>query len=889
MYSTTYEYLCEYDKSLDNFKSYQLKFDNNILKEGYHIIHSNSATSELIMRIENNLYKYNTKTKKLKILSDDQTSGASFLFIESVNNTNSILIACPWLYKTGFEIWYERSDSKWTKSFISLQNCHSTYDAFTVSQAIHNNGIIWLITDKGLIEYYYGEDCLREIYTFQNKEIVFNHGQLIDNKIIITTENEGLLIFDIQMKRYVSKETTDSQRLKLKSNRPIEIHLDSSEYIWLSHRAIGIDKYHKTELFNSISLPNSKSIYHLKLLNNKILAFNYNGKICKINPKSEAFLNQEYTLVQLNNKDITDFEVVNNGDLFISTYSSIIQLNKSVEDYSRVLNLDENQIFDIATDGNKLIIAAGGKIYSISSNSKFEKEIVSEKLNNSVRHIGLINNHTKIYFLSSSGIYIENQQTDTILNINDYPNCIYQDTYNKQFIVGTKRGLYSIDSLFNFKQILSTVYELGESDVYQIIEYKNNLYISCSQGIYQYDLIKKKLSRLNLEYLKNEYKKSILVHDEDIYVTQENVLYQVSLEYFNIKSISNLIAKVTSINGSSYSNISLRNKKLKLDSKENNLEFSFSIEGNRKQKNAFIEYKLEPGQNSWVTSQISNTISFTNLKPNTYNFKARGIEDNCSKTKLYKFSFTISPPYHQTWWFRSLIALSLLGVGFGFNYFRTRQQLKEKQIELDRQKSLQDQRNRMSRDLHDEMGSGLTKIKYLTKSVTSPEEKETSKQIDNLATNLIGNMRELLWSLDEGYDSSSSLFVKIREISNQYRKSSDLNIKTLKDTDFQNLQISGLVRRNTVLIVKECLTNVLKHANATKVLIKAQSTDKNLIITIVDNGIGFNTLNTNKSGQYGLNSIRRRIKDLNGTVQIDSNSNGTTILLSVPHLGLLLK
>jgi len=191
---------------------------------------------------------------------------------------------------------------------------------------------------------------------------------------------------------------------------------------------------------------------------------------------------------------------------------------------------------------------------------------------------------------------------------------------------------------------------------------------------------------------------------------------------------------------------------------------------------------------------------------------------------------------------------------------------------LDRQEALQQQRNRMSQDLHDEMGSGLSAIKHLSATQSSTDK---DAQIESIATTLIRSMRDLLWSLDESNDTVHNLSVKIRQTANQMLRNSTIKHKVKVSLQDEEVVVSGQDRRNIILIVKEIFNNALKHSAATKIDIDIISEGSELIIHITDNGNGFD-INSPAKG-YGLKSIQKRLNDINGEHSINSSATGTSI------------
>ena len=144
---------------------------------------------------------------------------------------------------------------------------------------------------------------------------------------------------------------------------------------------------------------------------------------------------------------------------------------------------------------------------------------------------------------------------------------------------------------------------------------------------------------------------------------------------------------------------------------------------------------------------------------------------------------------------------------------------------------------------------------------------------------MIDKIGEIVWALNEKNDSLSDLLSYTRSYAVEYFSQHGIQCQIITPDDFPAILVSGEFRRNIYLVVKEVLHNIVKHAQATLVKIIIE-TDNKLMVTIQDNGIGFKSGNI-RPFSNGLINIKKRMTDIGGTVQIDSEK-GTTICLKVP-------
>jgi signal transduction histidine kinase len=204
--------------------------------------------------------------------------------------------------------------------------------------------------------------------------------------------------------------------------------------------------------------------------------------------------------------------------------------------------------------------------------------------------------------------------------------------------------------------------------------------------------------------------------------------------------------------------------------------------------------------------------------------------------------------------------------------------------ELQRKMELEKERTRIATDMHDDLGAGLSRIKFLSETIgikkqqQQPIEEDIIK-IREYAHEMIDKMGEIVWALNEKNDSLSDLLSYTRSYAVEYLSQNGIHCQIITPDDFPAIMVSGEFRRNIYLVVKEALHNIVKHAQATLVKINIEASKK-LIIKIQDDGIGFNSAET-RPYSNGLINIEKRMKDIGGTVHIES-TEGTIIYLHVP-------
>jgi signal transduction histidine kinase len=213
---------------------------------------------------------------------------------------------------------------------------------------------------------------------------------------------------------------------------------------------------------------------------------------------------------------------------------------------------------------------------------------------------------------------------------------------------------------------------------------------------------------------------------------------------------------------------------------------------------------------------------------------------------------------------------------------KTQNQLQEYEKEIAVYKAQQEERERISADMHDELGSGMTAIRLMSEIARNKMKENTPVEIEKIsasADDVLNNMNAIIWSMNSGNDSLDNLISYIRSYSLEYFDSTPVGCKVNTPETIPGKELAGDIRRNVFLCVKESLNNVLKHAKATLVIITIEA-GNSLKIEISDNGTGIDMQNIRQFGN-GLKNIARRMESIGGTFKIE-NMNGTITTLEFP-------
>jgi signal transduction histidine kinase len=192
----------------------------------------------------------------------------------------------------------------------------------------------------------------------------------------------------------------------------------------------------------------------------------------------------------------------------------------------------------------------------------------------------------------------------------------------------------------------------------------------------------------------------------------------------------------------------------------------------------------------------------------------------------------------------------------------------------------QEERNRISADMHDDLGAGMTTIRLYSElaknkigNIPIPE----IEKISNSADELLIKMNAIIWSMSSSNDSLGNMVAYIRSYALEYFEDTNIVCKISIPESLPRMEVSGEIRRNIFLVVKEALHNIVKHSGATEVNIVMEKKPKGLGLRIHDNGKGFDLENVRMFGN-GLKNMKKRMEAISVAFSI-TNENGTVISL----------
>ena len=747
---------------------------------------------------------------------------------------------------------------------------------------------------------------------YDNRNVILNHKiegdkiyQLSINNILIT-KITSIYPFKVEKKNLVFNETLkwfclsknelavitnsgktiiyDNKNINVKSEIAIDndvnyYYKDKNNMVWIATLNKGLLKYSTSTIRNI----NPKNKINTNLLSislndkNSIFAGNYDGELLEVNKK----ISTTYNLNKHNNP------------IWIRSIATFKDSIYSISDHGYNINYGENN--NVINSNNQrlplktatklndsiLLLGSSSGLYklNIKKNSYtylgFEKERILS--------IDKINNQ-EFYFTANSGIYKYNIITNK--NSLFFSNTSIQNDNIQNVIKSKKGGIWFTTFKGNLYYLnpKRKLFSIINSDnipinITKIIEIENQLWITSKDGIYVLNTSKfpkysvRKISKS--DGLNSNFINDITYKNDSVYVATSN---GISIIPVSIKNKNYTIVPI--VISARINNIAVPIKK------------SYSLEAN--QKNIILEIGAVnlTGHFKKFQYQLNDSKIWYNLEGNILNLLLKGGENNIEvraidqnnykskKTLNIKINVAIPIQEQPLFW----AAIIILFTGFIFIYF-FRRKLDKQKATFEKQIELEQQRNKITADLHDDIGSTLSSLQInsaVANMLLHENPEETRKilaKIESQSQNISDKIGDIIWSMKPGKEEFMTMSTRIKNFVNEILGSTNIQYEIKIDTNIDVFITDITMRKNIILIIKESVNNAAKYSNATLISVIITLKNNTVFLEIKDNGCGFEP--TKLTGN-GLGNIKRRTEELNGILTINSKINqGTVIQISI--------
>lgn len=310
-----------------------------------------------------------------------------------------------------------------------------------------------------------------------------------------------------------------------------------------------------------------------------------------------------------------------------------------------------------------------------------------------------------------------------------------------------------------------------------------------------------------------------------------------------------------------------------------------------------FKHRLDGLEQEWGEPDPKRSADYSYIPPGNYTFQVVACNnDGVWNEQGASLRFEVLPFFWQTWWFRGLAILAGGAAVAGTVVFAMRRRLERKLERLEQQRALERERARIAKDIHDDLGASLTRISMLSQSARSElDHSQAATDLDRIydtARDLTRAMDEIVWAVNPQHDSLDSLATYLGKFAQDFLAAAHIKCRLDVPMQLPSWPLTAEIRHNLFLAFKEALNNAVKHAHTTEVWISLAINGMGFTLQLEDKGCGFTVDGAGNGsprdpsrifGGHGLVNMRKRLKEIGGSCEIESNpGSGTRVAFVVP-------
>ncbi|MBC8095088.1 MAG: hypothetical protein H7Y43_04680 [Akkermansiaceae bacterium] len=306
-----------------------------------------------------------------------------------------------------------------------------------------------------------------------------------------------------------------------------------------------------------------------------------------------------------------------------------------------------------------------------------------------------------------------------------------------------------------------------------------------------------------------------------------------------------------------------------------------------------FRYRIEGFDTDWIEAGSRRTAQYSRLPAGDYRFRVIACDDKGIWNEAgARLAFSVQPYFYEQHWFIALVSALILGtVALGVRTVAARK-YRQRLARLEQQHAIERDRARIAKDIHDDIGAGLTQITLLSELARREKEHTGAhlERISNSARELTRAMDEIVWAVDPQHDTFTGLMDYISAFAEDFLRVAGIRCRMDLPTVLPEMRVDAELRYNLFLALKETLNNIVKHAQATEVWLRLRLGEDYFSLVVEDNGRGLN--GSGKSGSTmggdrissgsGLLNLEERLRTIGGSCRIESvEGQGTRVEMTV--------
>jgi two-component sensor histidine kinase len=287
----------------------------------------------------------------------------------------------------------------------------------------------------------------------------------------------------------------------------------------------------------------------------------------------------------------------------------------------------------------------------------------------------------------------------------------------------------------------------------------------------------------------------------------------------------------------------------------------------------------------WVDQGPQRSVAFVDLPPGEYRLEVRvrpaagTIPDPSPDALPAVATWTITPPWWGTWWARAaMLLVAALGTA-AITRWLISLRYRRRIAALEQEGEIERMRSRIARDIHDGIGSGLTRINMMSRRLEGADPEQVAR-IARTSAELVQELGGIVWTVDPRNDVFSTFMAHVR--STVGKQFDGLHVELTTDYSLakgdEDRSMDPVIKRHVLLMLNEAVNNALKHSGADRIEVRLHLSRNEVVLRVKDNGHGFDVAGPRLQGN-GLANFRKRAESMAGEAAITSDADGTVVSL----------
>ncbi len=750
---------------------------------------------------------------------------------------------------------------------------------------------------------------------------IFKVAETADNKFWIATFGGGLNLFDPVTQQFTHWKNDPFDSESISSNNLFTLCLDKDGLLWVgaSDNTVSVHnsqskKFHV--LKNSANNPDGISAGWVRVLhqeNDSLFWLGFNGQgLNKLNlntGKTEKFVHDSKDQSSLGYNAVSGLSKDANNKLWIALEGGgLNKFDPLTKKFTRFMagenSINNNAVSAVLVDRENMLWAtayrSGLTIYDINQNkfTRINNDSLQKKAGISFAFVeDIFELNGNIWFNGQNQVILYDKKRNQFVKVTEAGRVLQIDNpffleitpYSEtEMLLITKDEAWAIQ-YFNPDSITSVpLFKMNEAPgLKSFVVHNKEIWYVTSNQLVRWNVQENKrhiytqadgvtASELNTVYKDKQGRIFILSLDGltwfyPDHITDDTLSRRIVLTDFKLFNHS-ATQEPDSVHNFSIPCQPSQLKSVTLKHSHNFFSIAFAAQEFMAPEKIQYAYRLTGFDEDWVYVGNRKFASYTNLDPGQYLFEVKSTNpDGYWNYEPTFLTIIIQPPFWRTWWFISLVISVILVLLYAIHRYRLAQSLQLERL-----------RTKIASDLHDEVGSSLTKISIYSELVqnglTEKEKTVYLNFIGGLSREVVSTMSDIVWSIDNNNDTLTELINRMKDFAAEVLEAKEIGFECILHKIDGNKVLDPIMRQNIYLIFKEAINNIVKHAKATHVKVSI-ATHPQFKLQIHDNGIGLPKSQPHSGN--GLRNMKRRAESIGGTLTFSATA-GTTVTLVIP-------